>query len=93
MKRKLLKMTTWISMALLICLAGCAKDGEEISTENSEIPATEESVMAVKEEHTQEDFSKFGQIYYEEGYLYYYEGKYDPEIKRSSYTIKLEQNK
>lgn len=48
----------------------------------------EESVMAVKEEHTQEDFSKFGQIYYEEGYLYYYEGKYDPEIKRSSYTIK-----
>ena len=89
MKKKKLKMMTWISIAMLMCLAGCgSKESEEISTENSEVPATEESVMAVKEEHTQEDFSKFGQIYYEEGYLYYYEGKYDPEIKRSSYTIK-----
>lgn len=89
MKKRLLKMMTGISIAMLMCLAGCgSKESEEISTENSEIPATEESVMAVKEEHTQEDFSKFGQIYYEEGYLYYYEGKYDPEIKRSSYTIK-----
>lgn len=89
MKKKLLKMMTWISIAMLMCLAGCSsKESEESSTENSEVLATEESVMAVKEEHTQEDFSKFGQIYYEEGYLYYYEGKYDPEIKRSSYTIK-----
>ena len=89
MKEKMLKMMTWISIAMLMCLAGCgSKESEEISTENSEIPATEESVMAVREEHTQEDFSKFGQIYYEEGYLYYYEGKYNPEIKRSSYTIK-----
>ena len=45
MKKKMLKMMTWISIAMLMCLAGCgSKESEEISTKNSEVPATEESV-------------------------------------------------